>query len=85
VRLRSALAYITGQFPDQVRVLREDATLERVALLTAHGAYVQRICGLFVRRLLEHATSRTRNPGRSAASSTTRSPHGPKTAGTNSR
>jgi hypothetical protein len=29
---------MTGQFPHQVRVLREDATLERVALLTAHGA-----------------------------------------------
>jgi hypothetical protein len=52
-RLRSALAHINGQFPHHVRVLREDATLERVALLTAHGAYVQRICGPFVRRLLK--------------------------------
>jgi hypothetical protein len=34
-------------------MLREDAALQRVALLTAHGAYVQRVCGLFVRRLLK--------------------------------
>jgi hypothetical protein len=38
-----------------VRVLREDATLERVALPTAHGAYVERIIGLCVRRLLQLA------------------------------
>jgi hypothetical protein len=43
VRLRSALAYITSQLPHQVRVLGEDATLQRVALLPAHSAYVQRV------------------------------------------
>ena len=52
-RLRSALARVTGQLPHQVRVLAQDAALQRVPLLPAHIAYVQGICGQFVRRLLK--------------------------------
>ena len=51
-RLRAALAHVTSQFPHQVRVLREDAALQCVALLARHRAHVEGICGLFVLRLL---------------------------------
>jgi hypothetical protein len=55
-RFRSALVYITSQLLHQVRVLREDAALQRVALLARHRRDVERNGGLFVRRLLKLTT-----------------------------
>jgi hypothetical protein len=56
VRLRFVLAYIVAsQLRDEVRVLRQDAALDRIALLPRHRRDVERIARLFVRGLLQLA------------------------------
>jgi hypothetical protein len=53
-RLRFVLGYIVAsQLRDEVRVLRQDAALERIALLRRHRSDVERVARLFVLRLLQ--------------------------------
>jgi hypothetical protein len=51
------LVYIlAAQLGDEVRMLRQDAALERVALLPAHRAHVQRVSRQLVCGLLQLAS-----------------------------
>jgi hypothetical protein len=51
------LVYIlAAQLGDEVRMLRQDAVLERVALLPAHRAHVQRVSRQLVCGLLQLAS-----------------------------